>query len=247
MAGLEPETVVVHTDGASRGNPGPASIGVVVTDPVGRVLAEFGEALPRPTTNNVAEYTAVIRGLERALQLGARRVRCRMDSQLVVRQLNGDYRVRHADMVPLHRRVTDLVRRFESVDFAHVPRELNAEADRLANLALDRREGTPEETVTRLFDHLSHGRLSDAARLLGDGFQYRRAGGQSGFADREAFLALWENGGRQGWGRPAVRLFGADALLQAEARGEHRTALLWLCEVAGGIVARVLEYRDAGV
>jgi ribonuclease HI len=247
VAGLEPEAVVVHTDGASRGNPGPASIGVVISDPAGRVLAEFGEALPERTTNNVAEYTAVIRGLERALQLGARRVRCQMDSQLVVRQLNGDYRVKHADMIPLHRRVGELAKRFESVSFAHVPRELNAEADRLANLALDRREGTPDETVSRLFDHLSHGRLPEAARLLGEGFQYRRAGGRDGVVDREAFLAIWEKAEARAWSRPSVRLFGADALLQAEAGGEPKTALLWLCEVTGGIVERVLEYRDAGV
>jgi len=134
-----PETVVVHTDGASRGNPGPAAIGVVITEPSGRLLAEISEAL-RPTTNNVAEYTAVIRGLERAGALGARRVRCLMDSQLVVRQLNGSYRVKHRDMLPLYRRVLELIQQFEEVTFAHVPRDQNAEADRLANLALDRVE-----------------------------------------------------------------------------------------------------------
>ena len=85
-----PETVIVHTDGASRGNPGPASIGVVIAEPSGHVLREFGEALA-PTTNNVAEYTAVIRALESALELGARRVQVQMDSQLVVRQLNGSF------------------------------------------------------------------------------------------------------------------------------------------------------------
>lgn len=126
----------MHTDGASRGNPGPAAIGVVITAPSGRLLAEFGEAL-RPTTNNVAEYTAVIRGLERARALGARRVRCLMDSQLVVRQLNGSYRVKHRDMLPLYRKVLELIQQFEEVTFEHVPRDQNAEADRLANQALD--------------------------------------------------------------------------------------------------------------
>jgi len=131
------DTVVVHTDGASRGNPGPAAIGVVITEPSGRLLAELSEAL-RPTTNNVAEYTAVIRGLERARALGARRVRCLLDSELVVRQLNGSYRVKHRDMLPLYRRVLELIQQFEDVTFAHVPRDQNAEADRLANQALDR-------------------------------------------------------------------------------------------------------------
>ncbi len=132
-------TVILHTDGAARGNPGPAAIGVLIQEPSGRVLVELGEAIPR-STNNVAEYTAVIRGLERAHRLGARRVECLMDSQLVVHQLNGAYRVRHPGLLPLYRRILELVQRFESVTFAHVPREQNAAADRLANLALDRKQ-----------------------------------------------------------------------------------------------------------
>jgi ribonuclease HI len=131
------EDVIVHTDGASRGNPGPAAIGVVIQDRDGRILDELGEAMP-PTTNNVAEYTAVIRALEHARALGARRVRCLMDSQLVVRQLNGEYKVKHPAMLPLYRRVLELIQQFDEVTFAHVPRELNTEADRLANEALDR-------------------------------------------------------------------------------------------------------------
>jgi ribonuclease HI len=130
------DTVVIHTDGASRGNPGPAAIGAVLAAPDGHILSEFGDALD-PTTNNVAEYMAVIRALERAAELGARRVHCRMDSQLVVRQLNGAYRVKHASMLTLYRRVLELVQCFYEVAFAHVPRHENTKADQLANLALD--------------------------------------------------------------------------------------------------------------
>src|SRR5207248_3743115 len=157
MAGLTEHTV--HTDGASRGTPAPAAIGVVIQDPQGRVLLELGEALQR-TTNNVAEYTAVIRALERARELGARRVRCLMDSQLVVRQLNGSYKVKHADMLPLYRRVLELVQAFDDVNFSHVPREMNAEADRLANSALDNRGAQeraeePEAAIRRLVESIT--------------------------------------------------------------------------------------------
>ena len=174
--------VVIHTDGASRGNPGPASIGVVIAGQDGRVLVEFGEAL-RPTTNNVAEYTAVVRALERAAELGARRVRMMMDSQLVVRQLNGSYRVKHVDMIPLYRRVLELIQRFESVTFEHVPREQNVEADRLANQALDGGGVAPEDApltnesiVSRLFSSLADPRTGDGSALLDDHFGFTAPG-----------------------------------------------------------------------
>jgi len=128
--------VIVACDGASRGNPGPAGAGVQITDEGGVVMAEIAEALGE-TTNNVAEYTAVIRGLERAHELGATRVLLRSDSQLLINQLTGHYRVRTPHLQPLHRRVLELAARFESIEYEHVRRELNTEADRLANRGVD--------------------------------------------------------------------------------------------------------------
>ena len=128
--------MIVACDGASRGNPGPAGAGVQITDDDGVVLAEIAEALGE-TTNNIAEYTAVIRGLERAHELGATRVLLRSDSQLLINQLTGLYRVRTPHLQPLHRRVLELAAGFDSIAYEHVPRELNTEADRLANSGVD--------------------------------------------------------------------------------------------------------------
>lgn len=129
-------TYAVYADGASRGNPGPAAIGVVVYDPAGNEVHTTSKALGR-ATNNQAEYKAAIAGLEAALGLGARHVELRMDSELVTRQLSGRYRVRNPRLIPLHKRVLDLRSRFETVGIRHVPRGENALADRLANQALD--------------------------------------------------------------------------------------------------------------
>jgi ribonuclease HI len=128
--------LVIHCDGASRGNPGPAGAGAWLTDGDGATVAEIAEGLGE-TTNNVAEYTAAIRGLEEAERLGAKRVVLRSDSQLLVNQLTGRYRVKTAHLVPLHRRIRELVVGFDHVTFEHVPRERNVEADRLANLGVD--------------------------------------------------------------------------------------------------------------
>jgi probable phosphoglycerate mutase len=130
------DRVIINCDGAARGNPGPAGAGAVVVDDDGQVLAEVAEGLGE-TTNNVAEYTAAIRGLEEAERLGATRVLLRSDSQLLINQLTGRYRVKTAHLVPLHRRIRELAARFERVTFEHVPRERNVEADRLANLGVD--------------------------------------------------------------------------------------------------------------
>jgi len=127
---------VVNCDGAARGNPGPAGAGAVVTDPDGAVLAEIAEGLGE-TTNNVAEYTAAIRGLEAAQRLGAQDVLLRSDSQLMVNQMTGRYRVKTAHLQPLHRQVRDLARTFRSVEYEHVPRDQNAAADALANKGVD--------------------------------------------------------------------------------------------------------------
>jgi ribonuclease HI len=128
--------VVVHVDGGARGNPGPAAAAAVVSAPDGRVLDEAAVTLGR-ATNNVAEYRGLLLGLERAAALGAKTVELRTDSQLLVHQLSGRYRVKAPHLQPLHRRVSELVRSFDRVRFVHVPRSMNAEADRLANLGVD--------------------------------------------------------------------------------------------------------------
>jgi len=130
------ERLVIHCDGASRGNPGPAGAGASLTTPDGALVAEIAEGLGE-ATNNVAEYTAVIRGLERARELGAREVAVRSDSLLLVNQLTGRYRVKTQHLQPLYRRVRELAGDFERATFEHVPRERNVEADRLANVGVD--------------------------------------------------------------------------------------------------------------
>ena len=131
------ETWIVYTDGASRGNPGPASYGAVVIDSTGKVRAERSEVIGI-TTNNVAEYRGLIAGLEAALALGAKRVEVRMDSELIVRQAIGRYRVKNPALISLHNRVLALRSQFDGVVFRHVPRAQNKLADALANRALDR-------------------------------------------------------------------------------------------------------------
>lgn len=233
------DSVVIHTDGASRGNPGPAAIGVVIAEPGGRVLVEFGEALA-PTTNNVAEYTAVVRALERATELGARRIQVMMDSQLVVRQLNGSYRVKHRDMLPLYRKVLELIQVFEQVSFEHVPREENIEADRLANQALDGGSQTNESIVARLFGALMEDHLAAAGALLADGFRFERSTGAS--MDSQAFVGKWPGRGTE-WTVTSVRAADGEIILEAR---QLDTALLWRGRVAGGKIERIIEYRDTG-
>jgi ribonuclease HI len=131
-----PVRVIVNCDGAARGNPGPAGAGAIVVDPDGAVLAEVAEGLGE-TTNNVAEYTAAIRGLEAAQRLGAREVLLRSDSLLLVQQLTGRFRVKTPHLQPLHREVKRLAGGFDRVTYEHVRRERNVEADRLANLGVD--------------------------------------------------------------------------------------------------------------
>ena len=131
-------TLHIHIDGASRGNPGEAGFGISVQDDRGETQAELYGYLGR-ASNNVAEYQALLHALRWASARGAQAVRVYSDSELVVRQVNGQYRVKHPDMVPLHREATRLLREFESATVSHVRREQNREADRLANQALDER------------------------------------------------------------------------------------------------------------
>lgn len=131
------KVVRLWTDGASRGNPGPASVGVVIQDVSGAMLEELSERLG-VRTNNFAEYEAVRRGLARALDLGATAAELHADSELVIRQLTGVYKVRNPDLLPLFEAVKALERQFpDGVQYRHVRREQNRAADALANLALD--------------------------------------------------------------------------------------------------------------
>jgi ribonuclease HI len=126
----------VFADGASRGNPGPASIGAVVYDPDGVEVHTVSRRLGR-ATNNEAEYQAAIAGVEAALALGARDIELRMDSELVIRQLEFRYKVRNERLRPFFARLLELRRRFDSFMLRAIPRAQNARADQLANLALD--------------------------------------------------------------------------------------------------------------
>ncbi len=128
---------VVYADGASRGNPGPSAIGAAIFDDENRERHRISEAIGR-ATNNVAEYRAAIAGVEAALALGARHVELRMDSELVVRQLDSRYKVRNPVLKRLFARMKDLRWRFASFRAVAIPREDNALADKLANQALDR-------------------------------------------------------------------------------------------------------------
>jgi ribonuclease HI len=144
-----PAEVVVWTDGGARGNPGPAGYGAVVATPDGEVLAELAEGIGW-ATNNVAEYRGVIAGLERARALGARRVRVRADSLLVVNQQKGLWKVKNAGLRPLWAEAARLARGFERVVWEHIPRERNRHADELANRAMDaqgRGEGPVQGTL----------------------------------------------------------------------------------------------------
>lgn len=128
--------VVVNVDGGSRGNPGPAAVGVVVAGPDGAVLDQVAEAIG-VATNNVAEYRALLRGLERARALGATEVELVNDSELIARQLTGRYKVKHPAMKPLYLEAMAALRAFDRWQIRTVPRALNARADALVNAALD--------------------------------------------------------------------------------------------------------------
>lgn len=132
--------LTIFADGGSRGNPGPAAAGAVVSDDSGTVIREIGTFLG-VTTNNVAEWTGLISGLEAALELGAGEVVIRLDSELVIKQLTGVYRVKHPNMIPLHAKAKALLKKFRHVDIKHVPRRENAAADAVVNAVLDAQAG----------------------------------------------------------------------------------------------------------
>ena len=133
------DVVLVFADGGARGNPGPAAIGALVLDPATTPATRLATVSERigVTTNNVAEYRAVIAGLEAARAFPSRAVRVRADSMLVIQQLRGEWKVKQAHLKPLHAEARALLASYEHVDLAHVPRAQNADADALVNAALD--------------------------------------------------------------------------------------------------------------
>jgi len=132
----------LFADGGSRGNPGPAASGAVLLDPNGDLLEEIGAYLG-VATNNVAEWTALVLGLEAAQRLGIKRLAVRLDSELVVKQIRGEYRVKHAGLQPLYMRARRLLVAFAEIDIRHIPRKQNALADRLVNVVLDQEAPAP--------------------------------------------------------------------------------------------------------
>jgi ribonuclease HI len=147
--GIKPPSVVpplhvkatLYADGGSRGNPGPAASGAVLFGADGEVLEEIGTFLG-VTTNNVAEWTALLEGLKAALARGVDDLDVRMDSELVVKQLSGAYRVKHPGLIPLHAEAKSLLRRFARTDVRHVRRKENAAADAVVNQVLDAHRDT---------------------------------------------------------------------------------------------------------
>jgi ribonuclease HI len=127
---------IIHIDGGSRGNPGLAAFAGIIAVP-GHAAIEFAETIPH-ATNNVAEYTALVEALHRASEMGLREVEIRSDSELLVKQMNGEYRVKHPDLQPLYTEATDLRRTFDRVTVVHIRREQNKRADQLCNEAMDR-------------------------------------------------------------------------------------------------------------
>jgi ribonuclease HI len=130
------ERLVVHVDGGARGNPGPAAIAAVLSDPDGQVVSEHAETIGR-ATNNVAEYRALLLGIERARELGARELELVGDSELIARQVRGEYKVKDATLRDLRARVVAILEGFDRWTIRNVPRAENEHADRLVNEALN--------------------------------------------------------------------------------------------------------------
>lgn len=129
--------LIIFSDGGARGNPGPAGIGAVLYDGDKKVVAKISEYLGE-TTNNQAEYRALLAALKKARDLGAQDIACYLDSELVVKQLNREYKVKNKDLAPLFLEVYNLSLGFQKISFNHIPREQNSVADGLANEAMDR-------------------------------------------------------------------------------------------------------------
>lgn len=132
---MDADTIEIYIDGASRGNPGDAGIGILIKEPGGKTR-EITKFLGT-RTNNQAEYTALIEALESAKELNTHPIRIFTDSLLVANQVNGLWKVKHAEIIPLNKKAKSLFTSFEDITIRHIPREKNSEADRLANQAID--------------------------------------------------------------------------------------------------------------
>ena len=130
------EGLILYVDGASRGNPGPSAVGVVLYDGGKRVVRSFGKYIGE-TTNNVAEYTALLYGIQEALQQQAKTLKVHTDSELLARQMQGRYKVKEPQLKVLNEQIHYLIPGFRSFSIQHIPREKNREADRLANQAIN--------------------------------------------------------------------------------------------------------------
>ena len=128
--------LTINTDGGARGNPGPAGIGVVIKDEGGEIVYRYGGYIGE-ATNNVAEYKALIKSLEEAFNLGATEVKIQMDSELIVKQMQGVYKIKEPTLQELAGQVIKLLKQFSSYSFTHVKREYNQEADAMVNQAID--------------------------------------------------------------------------------------------------------------
>ena len=164
------ETITIEFDGGSRGNPGPAGIGVVLRSQDRTPLITLGKFIGR-ATNNVAEYHALISGLREAKKLGAKKIQIRGDSELIIKQMLGQYRVKHPDLKPLYEEACHLVDQFDEVRIEHNLRHKNALADKLANLAMDKRSD-----VTEVSDESAGEPSEPTATKAGDRFVCPRCG-----------------------------------------------------------------------
>ncbi|MEA3398454.1 MAG: ribonuclease HI family protein [Patescibacteria group bacterium] len=131
--------LIIFTDGGARGNPGPAGIGAVIYDNEKNILAEISEYIGT-ATNNQAEYKAALAGIKKAKKIGAEELEFYLDSELVVKQLNHEYKVKNKELAPLFVKIYNEILCFKKVIFKHIPREQNKAADKLANLAMDRKK-----------------------------------------------------------------------------------------------------------
>jgi ribonuclease HI len=178
----------IHTDGGARGNPGPAAYAYVIDRPGENAIEVAGRL--GTATNNIAEYTALVRALEHALKLGARRLHVLSDSELLVKQMNGLYKVKHEGLRPLYEQAQELCRQFESVKIQHVFRERNKHADRLYNEVLDGRrdDGEPVSIAEAAKDALRE-RLLACLRRHAAAWARGNAGRP---APEDVFQEIWE-------------------------------------------------------
>lgn len=133
---LKNKKLFLYTDGGSRGNPGPAGIGVVILDDKKKKIKEISRYIGE-ATNNIAEYNALVSGLEESVNMGAREIIVYMDSELITRQLSGEYRVKDADIKPLFEKALGILKNFSSFEIKHVDRSKNKDADKLVNKAIN--------------------------------------------------------------------------------------------------------------